>query len=201
MNSPPIIGIIGGIGSGKSTIANIMGELGCIVADADANIAIILQQKDVQEQLTGWWGDAINSEDGLLDRQAIADIVFRDDSERVRLEDLLHPLARKMQEKQFSVADSSTKALIIDAPLLIESGLDVLCDAIIFVDVPFETRKARVLQSRNWTEQELQSREATQYPLDKKRKRADYVVINEGDLGAVTLQVKKILDEIRRQLA
>ena len=106
-----------------------------------------------------------------------------------------------MQEKQFSVADSSTKALIIDAPLLIESGLDVLCDAIIFVDVPFETRKTRVLQSRNWTEQELQSREATQYPLDKKRKRADYVVINEGDLGAVTLQVKKILDEIRRQLA
>mgnify|MGYP003956321983 FL=1 len=201
MNSPPIIGIIGGIGSGKSTIANIMGELGCIVADADANIATILQQKDVQEQLTRWWGDAINSEDGLLDRQAIANIVFRDDSERVRLESLLHPLARKMQEKQFSVADSSTKALIIDAPLLIESGLDVLCDAIIFVDVPFETRKTRVLQSRNWTEQELQSREATQYPLDKKRKRADYVVINEGDLGAVTLQVKKILDEIRRQLA
>ena len=194
----PTIGIIGGIGSGKSTIASMFHELGCIVADADENIATILRAKEVQEQLAAWWGNEILV-GGNLNRAAISRIVFGSDQERKRLESYLHPRARTLQEEQFSRADSSTKALVIDAPLLLESGLDALCNCIIYVDVELKTRLARVKKSRNWDEQELLDREATQIPLDKKREKADYVVTNEGDLDAVLAQVKQILEDIRRQ--
>ena len=199
MTTPKVIGIIGGIGSGKSTVAQMFGALGCIVADADANISLVLQQVEVQHTLREWWGDAVFTEEQVLDRSAIAGIVFADKDERKRLEALLHPLARSLQEEQFSKASSSTAGLVIDAPLLIESGLDALCDTIVFVHVPFETRLKRVTESRDWSKQDLQEREAAQLPLDKKEKKADYIVNNEGNLDAVHAQVSEILEEIRRQ--
>ena len=182
---PPTIGMTGGIGSGKSTIASMFHALGCIVANADENAKQSLQDQDIKEQLIAWWGENIVTKDGDVDCAAIAAIVFDDESQRLRLESLVHPRVRKLQEEQFQTATETTKALIIDAPLLIEAGLDEQCDAIVFVDVSLETRIKRVKSSRGWTEQEFNRREAAQLPLDKKREKADYVVTNEGNLDEV----------------
>ena len=193
---PPTIGIVGGIGSGKSTVATALAELGCVIACADANVKKILATKEIQEELVAWWGNAVLDADGELNTKAIADLVFNNEKERGRLEQLLHPLARNMQEAAFEKADQHTKACVIDAPLLLETSLAELCDFIIFVEVSTEIRQNRVIASRGWTAEELERRESTQLPLDIKRKRADYIVTNEGDLDNVKHQVEQILEDI-----
>jgi len=193
---PPTIGIVGGIGSGKSTVATALDELGCVIACADANVKKILATKEIQEELVAWWGNAVLDADGELNTKAIADLVFNNEKERGRLEQLLHPLARNMQEAAFEKADQHTKACVIDAPLLLETSLAELCDFIIFVEVSTEIRQNRVIASRGWTAEELERRESTQLPLDIKRKRADYIVTNEGDLDNVKHQVEQILEDI-----
>lgn len=194
---PPTIGIVGGIGSGKSTVATTLDELGCVIACADANVKKILATKEIQEELVAWWGNAVLDADGELNTKAIADLVFNNEKERGRLEQLLHPLARNMQEAAFEQADQHTKACVIDAPLLLETSLAELCDFIIFVEVSTEIRQNRVIASRGWTAEELERRESTQLPLDIKRKRADYIVTNEGDLDNVKHQVEQILEDIK----
>lgn len=203
MNSkPPVIGLIGGIGSGKSTVGSILETLGCIVACADDNANAIIERSEIQEQLVRWWGEDVLLHDGNVDKKAIASIVFKDDAQRLRLEALLHPLIYQMQEEQFALADSHTQGLVIDAPLLIEAGLDTMCEALVFVDAALETRQKRVIKGRGWSVDEIIRRESTQLPLDTKRKKADYVVINEGNLDEVQKQVKQILEDIqRRQLS
>ena len=197
----PTIGMTGGIGSGKSTVATMFESLDCIVANADENAKQALHDPEIKEQLIDWWGEAILNEDGNIDNAAIAAIIFKDKSQRVQLESVLHPRARLLQEEQFQTATKTTKALIIDAPLLIEAGLDEQCDAIVFVDASIETRLSRIKTSRGWSEEEFNRREAAQLPLDKKREKADYVVTNEGNLGEVLHTVGQILEDIRmRQL-
>lgn len=194
--NPPTIGIVGGIGSGKSTVATALHELGCVIACADANVKKILATKEIQEELVAWWGNAVLDANGELNTKAIADLVFNNEKERGRLEQLLHPLARNMQEAAFEKADQYTKACVIDAPLLLETSLAELCDFIIFVEVSTEIRQKRVIASRGWTAEELERRESTQLPLDIKRKRADYIVTNEDDLDNVKHQVEQILEDI-----
>lgn len=199
--SLPTIGIAGGIGSGKSTIATFFQELGCMVSNADEHVHALLQTEDVRDQLVGWWGNAILHSDGSINRKAVSTLVFNDDSNRRQLESLLHPLVKEAQEEKFASATQETKALIIDAPLLFESGLDECCDAIVFVEVSPETRQKRVLQRRGWTTEEFNRRETAQLPLDMKQKKADYIVINEGDPENAQRQVEQILEDIRtRQL-
>jgi dephospho-CoA kinase len=195
--SPPTIGLTGGIGSGKSTIANCFKQLGCIVANADENAKKALQTQEVRAQLIEWWGNDILNQDGTVNTSAIASIVFEDKTERIRLESLLHPLARELQQKQFSIATLETNALIIDAPLLIEAGLDEICEAVVFVDVPAEIRQKRIKESRGWSNEEIMRRELAQLPLDMKRKRADYIVVNESDLESAKRQVEQILKDIQ----
>jgi dephospho-CoA kinase len=194
MTTPtPTIGIVGGIGSGKSFVANLLKELGCVVADADANTKIVLAKKEVQEQLALWWGEKVLDHKGNVDRAYVASIVFADTTERGRLETFVHPLVRELQEKAFQNAQENTVAFVIDAPLLIEAGLNQACDAVIFVDCPFETRLQRVIKSRGWNEDQLRSREATQIGLDKKRSSADHIIINDGDIARIEQQTRSVL--------
>jgi len=197
MNSqPPTIGLTGGIGSGKSTVAKQFRDLGCIVSNADKNAKKSLEKKEVIEQLVAWWGKEILNEDGSVNNSALAAIIFVEKQQRIRLESLIHPLAKKLQEEQFLMANEGTKALVIDAPLLIETGLDKECDSIVFVDASIETRQKRVQKDRNWSVEEIKRREAAQLPLDTKRNTADYVIINEGELDKVNNQVKQILEDV-----
>ena len=146
-----------------------------------------------------WWGEKILNIDGHIDRTVIADIVFEDDAALQKLESLIHPRARQMQEAQFAAAPEGTRGLVIDAPLLIEAGLDSLCEIIVYVEASREIRLNRVQKTRDWTAGELDRREAAQLPLDTKRNKADYVLINEGELDEVHRQVKQLLEDMNNR--
>ena len=106
-----------------------------------------------------------------------------------------------MQDKQFDAASTQTAAYVIDAPLLIEAGLEELCDALIFVDASNEIRSSRVKETRGWSPKELERREAAQIPLDMKRLSADYIVSNEGSRAEAESQIQAILKNILGQFA
>ncbi|MGA2497129.1 MAG: dephospho-CoA kinase [Tepidisphaeraceae bacterium] len=192
----PIIGIVGGIGSGKSCVASLFRELGCMVIDSDRCIAQAYEQQNVQQTLVQWWGPGMLEAPGRVNRKAVADKVFANPAERQRLEGLLHPLASQMRDWQMASADTQTVAFVWDAPLLIEAGLASQCDAIVFVDAPEEVRIRRVMETRGWTREEWQRRENNQTPLDNKREIAKFVICNTAGLDEVRSQVRHVLSRI-----
>lgn len=194
---PVRIGIAGGIGSGKSTVARLFGELGCVVIDSDALSRAAINEPAVMEQLVDWWGPSVVTGTGVVDRQAVGRIVFADSSERARLEGLIHPMIESARMALIEVATTAgVRAVLIDAPLLFEAGLAGEMDAIVFVDTPFEARLERVRGSRGWSEQELRDREKAQLPLEEKRRRSDYHIVNTGGVDDLRRQVTRILTQI-----
>lgn len=197
MSDPAVIGIAGGIGAGKSAAARAFASLGCVVIDSDKEARALLLRADVKERLVEWWGTGVLDASGEVDRSAVARIVFSDERERKRLEGLTHPLLRVNRDKVKADAKRrAAPAVILDAPLLFEAGLDAECDAVVFVDAPREVRLARVREKRGWDEAELERREKSQWPLEQKRSRSDYVLRNDRDEASLTERVSRILDEI-----
>jgi dephospho-CoA kinase len=199
----PIIGIVGGIGSGKSFIARCFGELGCRVIDSDSQVRAAYRDPQVIETLRQWWGDAVLSPRGEIDRRFISGKVFADPAQRLRLEQLLHPWVNAAREQEMKVAadDPSVLAFVWDAPLLLEAGLAGACDSIVYVDAPLDIRLVRVRETRGWEAEELQRRENLQWPLDKKREIADYVLSNTADAAWARDQVRDLLPRILAQVA
>ena len=196
IDPPPIIGIAGGIGSGKSRVAAILRELGCLVSDADALAKAMLDEASVRQVIAGWWGDAVFDDKGHVDRAAVADMVFDDPSELQRLEALLHPLVERARGAEFDAAPEGTPALVIDAPLLFEAGLEKQCDVILFVDASRSIRLERLIEGRGWNADELDRREDQQISLDEKRARAHHVLQNHGGVDDLREQVEQILETL-----
>lgn len=193
---PPVIGLVGGIGAGKSAVAAHLRRLGCVVCDSDALAREVLLDPGVRRELVRWWGSGIMNSDGLVDRRRVAAIVFERPEERLRLEALIHPLVERRREALFRDAPASTRALVIDAPLLLEAGLGERCDAILFVDAPEAMRRARVEATRGWDAAELARREAAQWPLDRKRAAARAVIRNDGSEAELARAVEAALADV-----
>ena len=194
---PPVIGLAGGIGAGKSQVAAMLAELGCLVSDSDADARAVFAEPSVIETLRSWWGDEVVADDGTIERSEVARRVFADPGERDRLERLVHPSIHARRRARFEAAGPGTRALVIDAPLLFEAGLDAECDAILFVDAPLEVRLERVRRHRDWDEAELERREAAQWAVDRKRERADAVVENAvEDDPTLVRRVDEALQEL-----
>ena len=133
-------------------------------------------------------------DDGCVDRAHVARIVFEDPSQRARLEDLIHPLIREDRAALVRAAGGAP-AVIVDAPLLFEVGLDAECDAVVFIEAPYPARLARVRASRGWDEAELDRRESAQWPVQRQRAASQYVIENGGAfdgprMGAETLRAR-----------
>jgi dephospho-CoA kinase len=194
----PVIGIAGGIGSGKSVVARALADLGCGLVDADAAAHEVLQEPGVRAALRAWWGDAAFEQDGTVSRRKIAQIVFGQADELTRLNALVHPrvAARRAAAMAQFMADEDVVAVAWDIPLLFEVGLDRQCDAVIFVKVPYDKRLERVRQTRGWTDQELARREKSQIALDKKENLSDYIVDNGGDVTVAQAQVRQVFSLI-----
>lgn len=192
----PVIGLAGGIGAGKSTVAKALAELGCLVSDSDAAARAALRDPEIRKTLVSWWGSSVLDAQGEIERSKVASIIFADPGQRKRLEGLTHPWIEARRLEQFAAAPASTPALVIDAPLLLEAGLDRLCDAVIYVDAARPERLRRVMATRGWDEAELSKREKAQMPLDEKRRRADHVVQNNGDFSELKELVRRVLNEI-----
>lgn len=197
-NPVPVIGLVGGIGAGKSEVARLLGTHGFVVIDADALAKAALDRPDVRARLVEWWGGTIIAPDGRVDRGALAGIVFRDPEARRRLESLTHPIVLETRGEVVAQAAASGRAgVVIDAPLLFEAGSDAGCDLVIYVDAPREQRLERVLASRGWGEAELARRESAQLSLEEKRSRADVVVINDAGPDALARRIAHLLPRLK----
>ena len=192
-----MIGIVGGIGSGKSRVASLLEESGCIVSDADAAPVRPSSDESVRDTIVSWWGEEMLDDDGSVSRSRVADRVFADAAELERLEALLHPLVESGRRAEFDAATEDTTALVIDA-LLLEVGLDRACDVVLFVDTPRAVRLERVASSRGWDEAELDRREGRQLSLDEKRSRAHHVLVNHGRVEDLREQVEAFLATLGR---
>lgn len=195
----PIIGLVGGIGSGKSFVAGIFADEGCMVIDSDKAVGEAYQRPEVRQKLREWWGGDVLLPNGQVNRKEIARRLFTDERERRRLEGLIHPIVAELRDEQMRVgaADPSVKAYVWDTPLLLEVGLGGQCDAILYVDAPEAERLERVRQARGWDEAELRRREKLQMPLDKKLDMANDIVRNTaGADDEVRNQVRKVLSRI-----
>jgi dephospho-CoA kinase len=198
IHSKPIIGLAGGIGAGKSFVAGLFGEMGCIVLSADDAVTEAYAELAVRRQLRDWWDEQAFDSAGQVNRRWIAERIFTDAQERQRLEALLHPRVEAIRRAKMEqlAGDPATLAFIWDVPLLFEAGQDRQCDIIVFVDSPLSQRLERVKASRNWDEQELFRRENLQMPLDKKREMSDYIVVNAADAAETRRQVRDVLSRI-----
>lgn len=194
----PIIGILGGIGSGKSTIAGLFGEMGCRVIGSDEQVRQAYADPHIRETIRQWWGGAAFDAAGQIHREWIAGKIFADPAWRKRLEQLLHPWVAAARDRIMAAAvnDAQVLAFVWDTPLLIEAGWDRQCDVLVFVKAPFEQRLERVRQNRGWDEDQLRKREKLQTPLDKKEKISDYVIGNTADLEFARGQVRQVLSGI-----
>ncbi len=197
---PLVIGLVGGIGSGKSEVARVLADEGCVVIDSDAEARRLIQSTSVRDTLVSWWGDEILAEDGTVDRKKVAQIVFSDPEERKRLEGLLHPLIHEARQRKIR-ENADVPAIVIDAPLLYEAGVDRECDAVIFVDAPREVRLARVREHRGWDEDELARREVSQMTIEEKRRRADVVIRNDASLEELRRRVRRVFSDLRDRLS
>ncbi len=194
----PIIGIAGGIGSGKTFVAQLFGELGCVVISSDEQVRDAYRDSRVVATLRQWWGDDVLTGLGEINKRVVAGKVFGQPAERARLERLLHPMVNASRERMMLEAEKDPKvvAFIWDTPLLFETGLNEKCDAVVFVDAPQPLRLQRVQASRGWDADELARRESSQLPLDTKRKLSHYAVENAAEAEVVRPQVRAVLSRI-----
>lgn len=194
----PIIGVAGGIGSGKTTVAAMLGDLGAGVISSDRLNRDELDSPEVLSEIREWWGEKVIDSAGRADREALRELVRTDNAARRRLESLTHPriAARRQRMMADFFADDRIRAIVWDSPLLFEAGLAERCDYIIFVEAAPEQRLARVRRERGWTEEDLERFENLQKPLDFKRQRADYIVENNSDIDAVRREVERVFSRI-----
>ncbi|MCC6678349.1 MAG: dephospho-CoA kinase [Phycisphaerales bacterium] len=197
-----VIGLVGGIGAGKSEVARAMADLGAVIVDSDAEARAALERPEVKSKLVEWWGGGVLDAAGRADRAAIARIIFERPVERERLEGLVHPLVKSRRAELIARARAAGATIaVIDAPLLLEAGVDAECDRIVFVDAPREVRLRRVMETRGWSPQELDRREKAQWPLDRKRAAAHEVIVNDGDREALRRRIAEVVARARAAAA
>ncbi|MEX2112048.1 MAG: dephospho-CoA kinase [Pirellulales bacterium] len=191
-----MIGLVGGIASGKSLVAESLKSQGAAVVSADALAHEVLDYDEVKRAARQRWGDAIFTPAGDVDRAALAKIVFAPPPdgprERKHLEQLIHPEVGRLigQRLEALQRDGRTEAIVLDVPLLVESGWNKLCDAVVYVEAPREQRLSRAM-ARGWPAEDFERREAAQETLAQKREQADLVIDNSGSLEATRSQVEQ----------
>ncbi len=182
--SKPVIGLVGGIGAGKSSAARLLAARGGLVIDADAFGHDALEQTDVRQSVLRQWGDRANllRPDARIDRRALARVVFGNSGDRRALEALVFPYIRKRAEMAIAAAqtDPAARFIVLDAAVMLEAGWDGVCDRVVYVDAPRAQRLARVATRSGWTDAELTTREAAQWPAERKMAAADAVVVNDA---------------------
>ncbi len=190
-----IIGLTGGIASGKSTVSNILIDLGIVVIDAD-KIAreVVKPNEEAYIQIVKHFGNSILEPDGAIARKKLGAIIFNDPKERECLNEIVHPAVRKkIIEKKDSYLEQGEKVIVYDIPLLFESKLEHMVNKIILVYVDKEIQLNRLMNRDNITKKEALSRIQSQMPIDEKISKADEVINNNGTREETKLQLISIL--------
>ncbi|MBN1795795.1 MAG: dephospho-CoA kinase [Sedimentisphaerales bacterium] len=196
----PIIGILGGIGSGKSTVAGEFARFGCAVIDADKIAHNLLQEPPIKDKVVSLFGAGLLDTNGNIDRQRLGEIVFSNMEKLSLLTDMIHPpvLDRTALLIEQFQHDDSVKAIVLDMPLLMEVGWDKRCDTLIFVECDRQKRVQRAKKSGIFNENQLKFRENFQISLDKKRNIAENTIDNNSGLMALARQVSELFPKVVR---
>ena len=195
-----VLGVLGGIASGKSLAARLLAGPGGVVIDADELVDAMYSDPSFRERVVEHFGARVRQADGSIDRAALGRLVFDDPRERRRLEGWIHPRVREKIEQRMSEARAArVPRVVLDVPLLLENDaqhhLASSCSALVFVDAPRAQREARAL-ARGWAAGELARREATQMPLEEKRSRAQYTIENHGTKQQLSEAVSELLSAL-----
>lgn len=193
MKGAIILGVTGGVATGKSTIAGMLGQLGAVVIDADRISHRFLRRGTPSwQKVVDEFGDEILNKNLVINRKRLGKIIFADKDKRKKLERIIHPLVIETVKRKISQAIKKEQAVIvIDAPLLIESGMRSLVDKLIVVNATNHIQRKR-LAERGLGREDADRRINSQLPLTMKVKLADYVIENNGDLACTEKQVRRI---------
>jgi dephospho-CoA kinase len=193
-----IVGLTGGIASGKTTVANMFKKLGARVVDADELARKAVKQgTPAYQKIIQEFGTEFICEDGELDRKKLGNKIFTNPSDKAKLENILHPIIGKMlMDNIESEREQGTEILILDIPLLFENNMQMWIRPVILVYVDPETQLQRLKNREKISLKEAQNMIESQMPLEEKKKLADFVIDNNGDLNNTENQVKIIWQEL-----
>jgi dephospho-CoA kinase len=194
-SNKPVIGLVGGIGSGKSQVAAAFARRGARVIAGDELAHEALRQPDVKEQVARRWGPDLLDEKGEVRRRRLGGIVFADPEELKALEEMVHPWIKRRiaEEAEKARNDPAVRLIVLDAAVMLEAGWNDVCDRLVYVDAPREVRLQRLAGQRGWTADEVAAREQAQLPLTAKASRADHAIDNSASLAHLGRQVDDLL--------
>jgi dephospho-CoA kinase len=191
-----MLGLTGGIGSGKSTVDALLEEKGAVVLDADAMVKE-LQEPDmpVFEAMVERFGAGVVAEDGTLDRAAVAEIVFADEGALKDLNEIVHPAVGELINQRLTALAATDEVVVLDIPLLVEGNREGYA-GIIVVDTDPEVALRRLIEHRGFTEQDARARMANQASREERLARADVVIRNDGTLEDLRTEVDRVWEWI-----
>lgn len=196
MRAVLVLGLTGGIGSGKSTVSALLEQKGAVVIDADRVVRELQQPGEpVFDAMVDAFGPEIVAADGTLDRQAVADLVFGDDEKLAALNGIVHPAVGAQMAEQLVALEGTDQVVILDVPLLVEKGgYDTA--ATVVVDVDPEIAVQRLVEHRGFSEDDARARIARQASRDDRLARADVVIDNAGTVDDLAPQVDALWERI-----
>jgi len=200
-----IIGLTGGIGTGKSTVAAMLRELGAVIVDSDAIVRELQAPGEpLLAEIVAGFGEEVLAADGSLDRAALGEIVFRDEQARAKLNALVHPaVGRESARRTQQAVESGAPLVVLDIPLLFEtrqrgtaSAANKGVGTVVVVWAPRALQIERQLERNDYGREEAERRVASQLPIDEKRELADHVIDNAGTLEDTRRQVEALYREL-----
>ena len=201
-NRPYIIGLTGGIGTGKSEAAKFLASLGAVHLDADAVSHELTEPGgEALEPIRAEFGEGVFREDGTLDRQALANITFSDPARKRALEAILHPrIQRDIMRGIDRAAEEGAKVVILDVPLLFETGMDALCDETWVLSADPETQVARVMMRDRVEREQVEARIQNQMPAEEKEKLATKVIPTERPMEKTQAELAALYQQVLKRL-
>jgi len=194
-----LVGLTGGIASGKSTVAKILERLGAAVINADAlSREVVEPGKDAWKEIIDAFGAGVLQPDQTLDRQKLRTVIFNDSDGRKKLEAIIHPRVRALAEEKIREhAVAGYSIIVYEVPLLFEGNLHEWLRPVILVACDVDTQRARLQERDRLTQTEAQKHIDAQMSLTEKRRLADYVIENDGSLADLEQQVRAVVEKIQ----
>lgn len=192
-----VVGLTGGIASGKSTVSNFIREKGFTIIDADleARLAVDVDEPAYNE-IIAYFGKEIIMDTGEINRAKLGEIIFNHEEKRLKLNSIVHPdVRRRMTEKREQAISNGEKLIVMDIPLLFESKLTGMVDKVLLVYVDEQTQLERLMNRNQFSKEEALARIGSQMPLKNKVKLSDAVIDNNGSLEETEIQLNNILKD------
>ncbi|MGK7377977.1 dephospho-CoA kinase [Planococcus sp. 1R117A] len=196
-----IIGLTGSIASGKSTVSEMLKELGYPIVDADKVARLVVEPgSETLQEIEALFGKEIILPDGSMDRKRVGELIFNDPASRKKLNDVIHPAIRmEMIRQRSELLKNGHEIVIMDIPLLFESRLQHMVDKVLVVSVTEENQLKRLMERNGLTEKEAKARISSQLPMSVKEEGADAVIYNNGAVEETKWQLNRILEQWREK--